>query len=356
MAEYFNKAHLNLDDDPIVVDELYGYVLPHASTAFTGHIFSHTLRFKPKASFDKVVILYYPSSKVEDVVVDGTKYFHEYYVPMRCLETAFEKWGNKVAVIDVNVAKKIPSLENLKRCLVVVSADFSHGAPLRNAVDAETIAARALMFKNLDPRFMDAAVDDPRTFKVLFRLFPQFNLQWVGRTRSPGVNGVGYLSFLLVQQFKARPGMRGMFVTCYDENMVARECLGEVGEYSQQGENELVGKVLKLGKTTSRLTGGKNLAPKIKYATIYYLYPSEIGEFLRGWHTVEGNAIFLADVFLEQTFENGKWIEESDTTWPVRKLFRMDETVEKLNTKAAFYANRALSFLTTNCSHFSVNP
>jgi hypothetical protein len=352
-GEYFNQAHLQWGD-PIVVDELYGYVLPHASTAFTGHIVSHTLRFKPKASFDKVVVLYCPASKVENVEVDGVRYFPEYYVPMRCIETALERWGLHAAIVGVNAATKPRNLELFKRCLVVVSADFSHGGPLRNAVEAENIAATALMFKNTETRFMDAAVDDPRTFQLLFRLFPNFNLQWVGRTRSPGVSGTGYLSFLLVQHFKPRGGMRGMFVTCYDENMVARECLGNLGEHTQQEENELVDKVLKLGQTASRLTGGKDKGPKVRYATITYLYPSGSNVFLRGWHTVEGNVIFLPKLFLEQTFDNGKWIEESDTSWPVPKVFRMDETVAKLNDKAHFHAPTALQFLTTHCSHFSV--
>ena len=32
----------------IIVDDLHGYVLPHAGTKHTGDILSHTLRFKPK--------------------------------------------------------------------------------------------------------------------------------------------------------------------------------------------------------------------------------------------------------------------------------------------------------------------
>ena len=47
--------------ETIEIDDLHGYVLPHAGTRYTGNILSHTLRFKPKKKFTKVIILYLPS-------------------------------------------------------------------------------------------------------------------------------------------------------------------------------------------------------------------------------------------------------------------------------------------------------
>ena len=52
-----------------------------------------------------------------------------------------------------------------------------------------------------------------------------FVLQWVGRTRSPGHKGVGYLSYLIRDNKFEDPS--GIFVTVYDKNMNSKECLGE---------------------------------------------------------------------------------------------------------------------------------
>ena len=43
----------------IVIDDLQGYILPHAGTRYTGNILSHTLRFKPSMYFTNIYILYY---------------------------------------------------------------------------------------------------------------------------------------------------------------------------------------------------------------------------------------------------------------------------------------------------------
>ena len=45
---------------PIILNNLHGYVLPHASTKYTGHIMSHTLRFRPSKKVNYIVIIYYP--------------------------------------------------------------------------------------------------------------------------------------------------------------------------------------------------------------------------------------------------------------------------------------------------------
>ena len=64
----------------IKVEDLHGYVLPHAGTEYTGNIISHTLRFRPTKLFTKIIILYYPASATFDV---EDNYFHEYYVPLK---------------------------------------------------------------------------------------------------------------------------------------------------------------------------------------------------------------------------------------------------------------------------------
>ena len=40
---------------PIILNNLHGYVLPHASTKYTGHIMSHTLRFRPSKKVNYIV-------------------------------------------------------------------------------------------------------------------------------------------------------------------------------------------------------------------------------------------------------------------------------------------------------------
>ena len=59
-----------------------------------------------------------------------------------------------------------------------------------------------LMYKNTDPKFMNNILDDTRSYKYLFsKILPKdLTLQWIGRTRSPGLKAVGYLSFLLIKK------------------------------------------------------------------------------------------------------------------------------------------------------------
>lgn len=40
-------------------------------------------------------------------------------------------------------------------------------------------------------------IDHVNSFSKLYELLPEIILQWIGRTRSSGLKGVGYLSFLL---------------------------------------------------------------------------------------------------------------------------------------------------------------
>jgi hypothetical protein len=191
-------------------------------------------------------------------------------------------------------------------------------------------------------------VDDAHSFKYLFKYMnPKYTLHWIGRERSFGQDddAVGYLSFLIQDQHIPTNSniIDGIFVTCYDANLVARECLGNFyndnekeNKYSTKSENALRDKVIRLGKETSRLTDGLNKKSPILYYTVSYLY-RVIGRtpFIRGFHTIKSDATYLSDVFLENTFNNGKWIDfDKDKTWPKDYDFVLDETIEHLTVKA----------------------
>ena len=100
-------------------------------------------------------------------------------------------------------------------------------------------------------------------------------LQWIGRTRSPGIRGVGYLSFI-IKENKIKKIPDGIFITAYDSQMNSRECLGEwfnhSKKYTKSIENNLKHKVIKLGLENSRLTGGRNKDLSITHYSITYLY------------------------------------------------------------------------------------
>jgi hypothetical protein len=320
----------------IELDDLHGYVLPHAGTEFTGRIISHTLRFRPTKLFTKILILYYPASTTFDV--EG-KYFHEYYVPWKSLETIF---GKNIIYEGFNVSnstKKLPLISD--DTLVIVSADFSHFLPLNEAIELENNAAHSLMFKHIDKDL--EAVDDMKTFKLLYDIIPnEWLLQWIGRTRSNGIKGVGYLSFLLreIPQQVDALNSNGMFVTAFSEKMTARECLGEWfngrNKWTIDIEKKLIEKVLHLGRTTSRLTGGTELEIPLTNYTVTYLYKTKSSKFIRGWHGILHHAFFLPEVFLENTYENGVWIKPNDKEWPSINNFEfnLQETLRKLNIKA----------------------
>ena len=348
---WFNANHLRYKK-PILIKNLHGYVLPHAGTEFTGSIISHTLRFRPLKKINKIIIFYYPASIEPDVTSTEpgvtAKYYHEYYVPWQSLVTILGKDYN---YIGYNIRQaKIPPL-NLKDALLVVSADFSHFLPFHNAIDLENKAARALMFKEL---LYGQVVDDLRTFKVLFDRIPRvWQLQWVGRERSPGVKAVGYLSFLL-RETLTRPASNrkttidGLFVTVYSNDMVARECQGiwfsSTKKWSFLEENKLISEVIDLGETTSRLTGGLHLVKPLTHYTITYLYKDTVNPFIRGWHGIQQHAFYLPDVLLEHTFPNGKWITPNDKDWPVgENEFVLSETLQQLNVKAGLVGGKGFA-------------
>ena len=89
-------------------------------------------------------------------------------------------------------------------------------------------------------------VDDMRSFEVLYELLDKMKmLQWIGRTRSSGEKGVGYLSFLIRDKpnpQKIRPD--GLFVSAYDRDMRSRECLGEYN-WSPETEKALIAEYYK---------------------------------------------------------------------------------------------------------------
>jgi len=363
---WFQKSDITLFK-PIILDDLHGYILPHASTKYTGHILSHTLKFRP-TNIKKIAIIYYPAFDKENIIVGSEKYYHEYYVPWQTMLVALSFWNidpNSITFIPINVRDTTnkSDIKTNKNLLLVVSSDFSHFLPFEEAIVKENTAAHALMYKNTDPKFMNNIVDDPRSYKYLFSkiLSNDLTLQWIGRTRSPGLKAVGYLSFLLIKQHKVKTSQLpdGIFVTCYDTEMQHRECLGnwfknDSNKYSKKEETELIKKVILLGQTESRLTGGKNIEPLIKYYTVSYLYKSQTNKnnnFIRGWHTVLGNATYLSDVFLENTFNNGKWINlDLDTEWPSNNNFDnfdMTDTLDQLNLKANLFTKTPITLYDT---------
>ena len=368
---WFDKKDLTIK--PIIkVNDLHGYVLPHAGTSYTGEIISHTLQFRPTKKISKVIILYYPSSETPDIDINDSNgntlsYYHEYYVPWKSIDYFFNDINNDsnnthtikyegynindLSNIDIN---KIKQRFNILDTLIVISSDFSHFLPFETALELENKAAHALMFRKLENTSYINSVDDVKTYRVFYKIIPKnLQLQWIGRSRSPGDKGVGYLSFLLKEIHipeilipNTLPD--GIFVTAFDKNMNSRECLGNwYGKsnsnsnsnsnnttWSLDSENKLIDKVIRLARTSSRLTGGRNLDIPISNYTVTYLYRDTKNKFIRGYHGILHNAFYLPEVFLEHTFENGHWITENDKRWSKGKIFNLDETFTQLNIKA----------------------
>ena len=68
--------------------------------------------------------------------------------------------------------------------------------------------------------------------------------------------------------------------------------------------------------------------------SVTYLYKENTKKFIRGWHGIKKDAFYLPDVFLENTFNNGKWITSNDTHWPKNNIFKLNQTFKKLSLKA----------------------
>jgi len=361
--EWFNKNDIKIHHllrDPFS-NNIKGYVLPHAGTKYSGEILSHTLRFFPINYFTTIVIIYYPANSSENVIISETeKYYHEYYVIMKTLDYVCKKYwnyGNK-NFVGINLLKNVDGahLTNLDNCLLIVSADYSHFLPMQEAIKLENCAAHALMHKYFPSHLKCIdVIDDVKSFKLMYDYLPtDYNLQWIGRTRSPNLHGVGYLSFLIKKPQKPENFRlpHGMFVTAYDINMVQRECLGEwftkSYSYNKTIEQNLISKVLSLAKTTSRLTGGNHTNISVSHYTITYLYRSSRKKFIRGYHGIKSDAFYLPDVMLENTYDNGLWIQNYDSFWKQGKVFNIKYTLNNLKSKAKLYTKKTLKLKTFN--------
>ena len=349
-----NKRWFNPNDIKykitIPLNDLQGYVLPHASTTYTGHIISHSLRFKPLKQFNHVIILYYPSQNSPNV----GSYYHEYYVPWKSLQYAIQHFWKikrdiKFAGINIRDNPNIPTY-NLRDTLIVVSADFSHGYPLQEAIPIENCSAHAIMQRYLPSQSIltcTTVIDTIQTFQFLYSLIPKnWMCQWIGRTRSPGKLGVGYLSFLLREAPRPRhKSPDGLFITAYDNQMRQRECLGQWFSshqpWNRSEENIFKKKVMDKGQNESRLTGGKDKHIPVTHYTITYLYKDKQRKFIRGWHGIRTEAFYLPDVILENTFNNGKWIKPSDIYWPHNTTFSLSPTLKKLQTKSGSFSSKS---------------
>ncbi len=347
---WWKRSDIQLTQSELIpVNNVTGYVLPHAGTTYMGSILSHTLRFKPTNFFEKVLIIYYPSQLTQNVKGKKKRYYHEYYVVKKSVSHVcrnYWKYGKKTYIHwNVRDKQQLSVSLDLSKTLVIVSADFSHHLDLQKAISLENCAAKSLINRYLSSLFCQDVLDHKLSFQRLFHLLPKSNqLQWIGRTRSPGKNGVGYLSFL-IRDVSAEPFSipDGFFVTSYDKEMNTRECLGEWFSPNQEYNKKIVKKtVKKLVKkvyncsiTSSRLTGGQHISIPVTHYTITYLFKEPKGtRAIRGWHGVKYDAFYLPSVLLENVYDNGKWIQSSDTKWPQDTQFRIESTLQKLQQKA----------------------
>ena len=355
MSNWFSPSDIK-HKTQFVLKDIHGYVLPHAGTKHTSEILSHTLRFCPKKKFTKVIILYYPVKREHDIMIKGKKkgkniihkYHHEYYVVWKTLQHVlkdFWKIVRDVTFIGFNVRamSHIDQLRDLhldiEDTLYVISADFSHFLPLQEAISLENCAAHSIIHRHFHPS-CTRVIDIEDSFKALLHIIPDnWSFRWIGRTRSSGNRGVGYLSFLLVEEFNPESDVLpdGMFITVYSGDMVSRECLGQWynkrTRWSIAHESEFLKEVIDKGNRSSRLTNGRNKSP-ISHYMITYLYKDNSSKFIRGWHGIKKKAFYLPDVFLEHTFNNGHWITDKDDEWPQHYKFYMHETLDKLHIKS----------------------
>ncbi|MBD23881.1 MAG: hypothetical protein CMG46_02595 [Candidatus Marinimicrobia bacterium] len=352
---WFSKKDINISTI-IPLNDIKGYVLPHASTKYTGDIISHTLRFKPKFRFNKVKIIYYPSSIKPNV----RNTYHEYYVPYNCIRYVIETYWKIKRGIDYsgyNVLNGIDSIQYEPNCLYIVSADFSHYLPLQKAISLENRAAHALLHQYINNASYLDTVDHIDSFRTLYNIINNQNiyLQWIGRTRSPGIEAVGYLSFILRQSEHYEPD--GLFVTAYDRNMNQRECLGiwfDKNQWNQRLEDNKVKEVIKKAKTTSRLTNGKFINIPITHYTVTYLYEDLDNSFIRGWHGIRYNAFYLPNVILENTYNNGKWIDFNDIEWSIGSNFNMNETLTQLTIKGGNNHSSDIQLYSSTEKHITI--
>ena len=344
MATWFSEGDIKINKI-ITLSDIKGYVLPHAGTEYTNEVLNSTLQFKPKKKFKNVYIYYLPAKKEENININGKKYYHEYYVPWMVLKYVFTKyWDLNLKEIKFkgrNMLKKNKDKYD-KEGLYIISADFSHHLPFQKALKLENCASNSIMYRHLNKTKNDECInviDHVESFKRLFKILnKRFVFQWIGRGRSDGNEGVGYLSYLI----RSNPTTKiinksdGFFVTCHDIKMNTRECLGYYGKWSKKAEEDKIREVIRKGQEESRLTSGRNKEIKVNFYTVTYLFEDNDNPFIRGYHAIKTAALYLPEVFLEHTYANGKWIKDSDVQWDNKNnnKFNMNETYKKLNYKA----------------------
>ncbi len=342
--DWFNENDIKINNVNILND-IKGYVLPHAGTKYTKQVLNSTLQFKPNKKFKNIYIYYLPANDKENINVNGKKYYHEYYVPWMALKLVFNKYWNwnlkEIKFKGINMSKNNNKYKYDKEGLYIISADFSHHLPFQKSLKLEDCAARSIMFRNLnDNKDCIDVIDHMKSFEELFKILNRrFVFQWIGRSRSEGNEGVGYLSFLI----RTNPTIKkisksdGFFVTCYDTSMNTRECLGYYGEWSKEAESNKVNEVITKGQNESRLTSGRNKNLKVKFYTITYLFEDKKNPFIRGYHAIKTTSLYLPEVFLEHTYENGKWIKDTDKKWNHNGnyKFNMKETYNSLDYKTS---------------------
>jgi hypothetical protein len=424
---WFHSEDVLSNQPPIIVDDLQGYVLPHAGTEYTGDIIRHTLQFRPSniESIRRVYIYYYPANEEPDVDIgvdpntstddriilsniSREKCHHELYVPFRSILHYFRYWRmniDQIKFIPINarnihirggsgqknthrlkyIRKRQQQTYRLRNYKIggngskdtnfyIISADFSHHKPLQYALLNENKAAHAIVTYSLSFSQSHSylnEIDDVRTFRLFIRNHSNLSFQWIGRTRSEGERAVGYLTFLIRPIFQpsvkytktaSERKIDGIFVTCYDAEMNARECLGdwylENGDrWNQTKEDLFINEVVDKARTTSRLTGGRNTEIPITRCVITYLFKdtfaSNTNAFIRGWHSIQTNAIYLPDVLLEHAKEDGVWITPRDTEWNISTTnknknvaFDLTETLAELDEKAGFLSSKQTNNIT----------
>ena len=329
------------------VDGMRGISLPHAGTRHCGHVLAHALRFVPPAMPTRIVVVYQPVSPTPNVLKEHTRNahrgfplpaehaYHEALVPVYAMCTLWpEVRGASWAFVNVNAREPPPphdEADTEEGAFVVVSCDWSHHLPMNEAMPLEDRAVVALQHGKLDSAAARAAMDSVGAFKVAQQIRPNpgpFVWQWVGRSRSGGERGVGYLAFLLRRTDVE--GASKYFVSAYDEEFRLRECLGTSGTSGKnptQAElRDLMRRVARSG-SRARPRLNRDLGPgRVPYLTVTAMYDDEPApgagaavvenEFIRGWHSVSAcGATYVASVFLKHVFEGGGWIHADATKW-----------------------------------------
>lgn len=359
MIDWYDSNDINVSKNNLVyLDDLHGYVLPHAGTAHTKNVLNTTLRFTPTKKITKIYIIYYPAFPKENVEYNGKLYYHEFYVIYRLMTyICSEIWGNQnIEIIGKNIKLQPFNGKYENDSFYIISADFSHHKLFAKAHKLENCAAHAIMYRSLlDNEKCINEIDHVNSFKTLYNIIPKnYMLQWIGRSRSVGEKGVGYLSFLIRNPKISQAN--GFFVTAYDSEMRAHECLGNVSTWSKELENDKINEVLTKGYDTSRLTGGFLKHKKMAYYSVTYLFKEpENQEFIRGYHAIMTSALYLPSVFLENVYENGKWIEPTDKEWDHSGdgIFNMSQTNDKLSIKGGI-SNVKPTLYATNMIHHSL--